>query len=230
MMGVKEILLEPGEYYAEVFEKDTVFIHHTAGGHRPDWVVQGAWENDKSKAGLKLAVATAYVIGGVSTTDKDSSWDGVIVKAFDDKFWAHHLGTTEPNNRMLNAKSIGIEICNYGGITMGKDGIFYNYVHKPVPADQVIDLKVPFRGYRYYHSYTKKQLSSLRELLLHLAHNHSKINLKRGLQENLVNDGAFEVNRSALKGSGGLWSHTNVRGDKNDCYPHPQLIELIKTL
>lgn len=229
-MGVKEILLEEGEYYSEIVDKDTIFLHHTAGGHRPDWVVQGAWENDKTKSGLKLPVATAYVIGGVSTTDKDTSWDGVIVKAFDDKYWAHHLGTEAANNKALNAKSIGIEICNYGGLTKGKDGLFYNYVHKPVPVDQVVDLGKAFRGFQYYHSYTNKQLASLRELCVHLVTKHPKINLKKGLAELNGNPDSFEFSVAALKGSPGLWSHTNVRKDKNDCYPHPQLLELIKSL
>jgi hypothetical protein len=97
-MEIKNCLLESDEYYSEVYEKDTVFIHHTAGSHRPDWSV-ACWEHDRTKSGLSLKVATAYVIGGISTRDpKDTAWDGVIVRAFDDKFWAHHLGTKESNN------------------------------------------------------------------------------------------------------------------------------------
>lgn len=229
-MEIKKILLEDDEYYHEVFEKDTIFIHHTAGSHRPDSTVV-CWEHDKNKDGLSLKVATAYVIGGVSTRDpKDNSWDGVIVNAFDDKYWAHHLGSKSPNNAILNKKSISIEVCNYGPLILGKDGNFYNYVKSIVPKEQVTTLSKPFKGYIYYHSYTNKQLESLKLLLQDIAKRHPKINLKKGLQEIINNNDCFEFNQAALKGYPGLWTHTNVRTDKSDMYPHPKLIELIKSL
>jgi hypothetical protein len=40
----------------------------------------------------------------------------------------------------------------------------------------------------------------------------------------------FSVNALALNGSGGLWSHSNVRGDVFDLSPQPDLIEIIKSL
>lgn len=136
-MEIKKILLEKEEYYQEIFEKDTIYIHHTAGSHRADWTV-ACWEHDKNKAGLALKVATAYIIGGISTRDvKDVAWDGVIVNCFDDKFWAHHLGSTTANNSILNKKSVAIEVCNYGPLIKGKDGNFYNYVKSIVPKEQV---------------------------------------------------------------------------------------------
>ena len=229
-MEIKNCLLESDEYYSEVYEKDTVFIHHTAGSHRPDWTV-ACWEHDRTKSGLSLKVATAYVIGGISTRDpKDISWDGVIVRAFDDKFWAHHLGTKESNNSILNKKSVAIEVCNYGPLILGKDGNYYNYVKSIVPANMVIKLTKPFKGYMYWHAYTPKQLESLKLLLLDIVKRHPKIDLKQGLRFILTNDDCFEFNQAAVKGMPGLWTHTNVRKDKSDMYPHPQLLELIKSL
>ena len=229
-MEIKKIPLEKDEYYNEVFEKDTIIIHHTAGSHRADWTV-ASWEHDKDKAGLSLKVATAYVIGGISTRDvKDVAWDGVIVNAFDDKFWAHHIGSKNANNSILNKKSVAIEVCNYGPLIKGKDGNFYNYVKSIVPKEQVTTLAKPFKGYIYYHSYTAKQLESLKWLLQDIAKRYPKINLKKGLQEFLDNDDCFELNQAATKGYPGLWSHTNLRADKSDMYPHPKLIELIKSL
>lgn len=229
-MEIKKVLLEKDEYYNEVFEKDTVFIHHTAGSHRPDWTV-AAWEHDKNKEGLALKVATAYVIGGISTRDsKDVEWDGVIVNAFDDKYWAHHLGSTSANNSILNKKSIAIEVCNYGPLIKGTDGNFYNYVKSIVPKEQVTTLAKPFRGYTYYHSYTTKQIESLRLLLLDIAKRYPKVNLKKGLQEFLGNADCFEVSQVALKGYPGLWTHTNIRSDKSDMYPHPGLLKMIAEL
>ena len=41
---------------------------------------------------------------------------------------------------------------------------------------------------------------------------------------------AFELDRSALAGAGGLWTHTNVRSDKSDLSPQPLVIDMIKSL
>lgn len=231
-MKIVNKFLEDGEYYKDVVEKTTILLHHTAGSHRPDWVIDG-WERDRSKSGGQLAVATAYVIGGISTTDRNIDFDGVIYKAFEDKYWAHHIGMEAVNNKILNQQSIGIEICNYGPIIKTKDGIFLNYVNKPVPVDMVAELDEPFRGFKYYHKYTDKQLVALKELILDIKARYPKIDLKKGLLESLVNQKAglaLEQNSNALKGNSGIWSHTNFRKDKFDVWPQIQLINLLKSL
>src|SRR5436190_1280888 len=98
-MNTIDHFLQIGEYYKEIADKTVLFLHHTAGSHRPDYVID-AWDTDDQpdKTGKKSprSVATAYVVGGLSTRDpKDISWDGQIYRVFDDKFWAHHLGTTQ---------------------------------------------------------------------------------------------------------------------------------------
>lgn len=229
-MAIKDILLSPGEFYNQDIKKDTIYIHHTAGGHRPDWTIAG-WNKDRAEDGSRLRVATAFVIGGISVTDKDASWDGAVCRTFPEQKWAHHLGLTKPNNRTLNAKSIAIELCNYGPLTLSKDGRFYNYVNKPVPAEQVVQLKEPFKGYKYYHKYTDKQLTALKELLRDLG-NRFSIDIKEGLKKELLRNagGAFLPNADALAGKPGLWTHTNVRKDKFDCSPQDGLIDMIHQL
>jgi hypothetical protein len=230
-MKFTDHLLTDGEYYHEVYEKDTLYIHHTAGSNRPDWTIDG-WERDRTKSGLRLKVATAWVIGGIDRgSSRDATYDGTIYRAFDDKYWAHHLGLKEANNQLLNQKSVAIEVCNYGPLTKTRDGIFLTYVNSQVPADMVIDLGKPFRGFQYYQQYTTKQLISLKENMLDIANRHKKIDLKAGLHQ-FINQGvsAFEMNAAALRGVPGVYSHSNARSDKFDMYPHPQLIELIKNL
>ena len=228
---IKSIPLVKGEYYDETIKKDTIYIHHTAGGHRPDYTIAG-WNADKTKNGQQLKVATAYVMGGLSTTDKDAAWDGVICKCFPEDKWAHHLGLTATNNAQLNSKSIAIEICNYGPITKSNDGKFYNYVNKQVPAEMVVELAKPFQGYKFYHRYTDRQISVLKELLIDLSTRFS-IDIKSGLKPLLVQGKgaeAFSLSQDALAGKPGLWTHTNVRKDKFDCSPQDNLIEMIKSL
>jgi hypothetical protein len=228
-LKIVDKILSDGEYFKEVFEKETLWLHHTAGSHRPDYSIDG-WQHDTNKSGGKLPVACPYVIGGISTTDRNADFDGVIYRAHDDKYWAYHLGLDATNNNYVHQRAVSIEICNYGPLTKTKDGIFLNYVNRPVPSDMVGTLTVPFRGFTYFHLYTDKQLAALKELILDIATRHPKINLKAGLRLFLnLGAGALEINQGALKGVPGIWSHTNVRKDKFDIWPQPQIIDLIKT-
>lgn len=231
-MEITDAILPIGEYYADVRKKETIYIHHTAGGHRPDWTIHG-WKQDRTRTGNRLAVGTAYVIGGMSTSTNELEYDGKIYRAFDENYWAHHLGIRQQNNRALNQKSIGIEICNYGPLTKTSDGKFLNYVNREVPMCMVQELERPFRGFKYYHRYTEKQMESLKWLLGEISTRHG-IDLNKGLREMLKVDVpenvAFDLNSAPLKGHTGLWTHTNVRRDKTDCSPQPHLVGLINSL
>lgn len=225
---VKQIPLHADEYYHDKVKKSVIALHHTAGSHRPDYSING-WETDKDSAGNVLKVGTAYVIGGMSTTDKNVLWDGVVAQAFPADCWAYHWGLNQANNKLLNQSSVAIEICNYGPIKIGKDGQFYNYVNKPVPKEMVIKLPRTFRGFDYYHAYTTRQITALKELILSLA-NEFSIDVREGLQPILSKPDAFEVNKFALQGAPGLWSHTNMRPDKFDITPQPAIIEMLASL
>ena len=101
-LKIYDNLLTDEEYYKDETSKNTIFLHHTAGGSRPDWTI-GSWEKDFQKDDdgnaildsngnpKPLRVATSYVIGRKSSTSQETFWDGRILKAFDDKYWAYHL-------------------------------------------------------------------------------------------------------------------------------------------
>jgi N-acetylmuramoyl-L-alanine amidase len=172
-------LLSPSEYNAVAFPKDKIVIHHTAGSHNPLNTIYG-WNTDRNKYGLRRLVGTAFVIGGKSTRTGDTTFDGKIYRCFDEKFWAVHLGGEELYH--LDKSSIAIEICNYGPLSRSRNGKFINYVNSEVPADQVVKLDQPFRGFLYYHRYTDAQMAALKQLLQMLA-TEFRIDLKKGLQE-----------------------------------------------
>lgn len=209
--------LTPEEYYAENFPKKTIVLHHTAGGANAQNVI-GGWEKD-GKPGAPLRVATAYVING-----KVNNEDGVIYEAFDDKAWAHHLGTKLANNTLLNKQSIGIEICCWGQLTKTKEGKFLTYVNTEVPMEQVCELAVPFRGFKYFHEYSDKQIAAVKELILSLKTKYN-INIKKTWSEK-----SFELSQDAMNGASGIFTHTNYRADKVDVYPSPKLIAMLNTL
>ena len=282
IMDIKKQYLENEEYYHETVDKKTIYIHHTAGSHRPDWVI-ASWERDKTGSGGVRHIATAYVIGGKSTRDGNTDFDGVIIECHPPEKWAHHLGIKANNNKRLNQESIGIEICNYGPLTKKGDE-YFTYVNGKVPADQVIDLGYDFRGFRYHHAYTSAQIDATKELVTQLGNNFN-IDICKGMQmllngvsvmpegldilgqqkwlnlqsyvggngRVLTEDGlaggsssntnyainsykealkgkAFELNKQALAGAEGVWTHTNVRSDKTDLSPQPAVIEMIKSL
>jgi hypothetical protein len=228
-MKLVKLQLPDNEYYKEQTQKKVIVLHHTAGSYRPDYTIQG-WDLDKNSSGIPIKVGTSYVIGGLSEKN-DKTYNGVIYQAFDDIYWAHHLGCKTANNTFLNKQSIGIEICNWGPLTLTKDGKFLNYVKREVPKEMVYELKTPFKGYKFYHKYTPEQIESTRLLLIDLSKKHN-IDLKKGLQElfkNNINLGV-SLNNNALKGSNGLWTHVNYRSDKFDIHPQPEMIKMILTL
>jgi len=180
-MDIKKIYLPDDEYFPEKTEKKSIVLHHTAGSHRPDWVVS-AWDRDKTKGGKSLRVATHFVVGGKSTRDGNTEWDGVIVEAFDLRYWAHHLGTKNTNNSLLNKQSIGIEICNYGPLTKTQDGEFFTYVNSKVPEKDVVDLGKNWRGFRYYQNYTDKQIESVKYIIETVSKKYS-IDVCKGINE-----------------------------------------------
>lgn len=202
-----------------------IFIHHTSGWNNPSAVVTD-WIQDQ-----RGQIGTQFVIGGTSIKG-DSQYDGKIIQAFPEPYWAYHLGSTSKDgiSAYMHKNSIGIELCNFGWLTE-KNNHFYTYTGQEVSKDQVTKLDTPFRGYTYWHSYSQKQLNSLAYLLTFLSNKYS-ISLKNGLQKWIFNSQdpfGYKLDATAGKVKG-LLSHTNVRKDKTDVYPHPELIELIKAL
>lgn len=270
-----DVPLSPGEWIDETTAKDTIYLHHTAGGHDPAGVV--AWWNRDGGAS-RQRVGTAYVIGGKSSRTGDDAHDGRVVRCFPEEHWAYHLGV-KGTARSLDRRSIGIELCNYGWLRRSRsDGRFYTYVNHPVPDDQVVELDAPFRGHRFWHRYTDRQLDALAELIADIA-DRNPVDVRAGLRplmereslrmpdgldvrarqrwlnrhgftdhegKALVQDGvdgartrsaqakvgrpAFEFQEDAHGGRPGVWTHTNVRKDKFDCSPQPELLAMLKAM
>lgn len=195
------------DYYREVTNKTQIYLHHTAGTGKGDDVYRW-WGSDKPR------VATCVVI------DRD----GTIKQGFGSQYWAYHLGL--PNSVFkgqglpyinLDKISIGIELVNWGQLTK-KGQKFYSYTGKEV--EDVCE--VSYKGFKYFENYTEAQIESVK-YLLELWHNKYDIDIK-------YNEDIFKLNTRALKGQNGLYTHNSVRVDKVDVYPHPNLIEMLKTL
>jgi len=214
---IYDCLLSDDEYNKKETQKNTIWLHHSGGGSRPDWTING-WETNN---GLK--VGTHFVIGRKSSTGDIQVWDGKVLKAIDDRYWVDHL-VIETKSDQLNSRSIGIELCNYGPLTLGKDGNFYNYVNKPINKEDVVELETEFRGYKYWEKYTDSQLESLYKLI-----NHLKKRWIIQIESGIYNEDWFNYDDKWFS-MGGLRSHTQVREDKFDLFPQKELIDMLNKL
>ncbi len=221
-----------GDEYVKDYGKiqpENFFIHHTAGWNNPYNTIN-SWNKDK-----RGRVATQYCIGGTSVrvgSYGDDKYNGQVVECFPDYYIGWHLGKV--GNFNMSKYSSAVEINNFGYVTK-KDGKYYNYVNSEVPESMVCDLGYEFRGHQYWHAYTLEQIESLRLLIKHAQRTYPNINMSNGLPQ-LLRDGvhpkdAFDFNEDAYNGKiKGLWTHTNTRTDKFDCFPQVELVELLKTI
>ncbi len=202
------------------------FIHHTAGWDNPFNTVSN-WNRDK-----RGRVATQYCIGGTNVKGKEAKYDGVVVECFPNNYLGWHLGKV--GNFQISKMSGGVELNNFGYLKKKGDK-YYTYVNTEVQPEFVCDLGYKFRGHQYWHAYSNKQIESLRLLILHLRDIYPKMDLVDGLpkllKEGVAPADAFEFNSDAYNAKQfGLWTHTNVRKDKFDCFPQPELVEMLKQL
>jgi N-acetyl-anhydromuramyl-L-alanine amidase AmpD len=222
-------------YYQEDVKKETIWLHNTGGGSRPDWSING-WQKEfeKDLSGnlaldqdgrvKPLKVGVSYIIGRKSSSNDEKLWDGKILNTFDDKYWAYHLGINNNQSLDLNSKSIGIEFCNYGPLTLGIDDRFYNSVNKVVNERDVVKLDRPYRGYDYFERYTESQLESGRSLILHLINKHAiRIDGK------IYNENWFNYN-SNYHSNGGIRTHSHIRKDVFDIFPQKEMIQMLNSL
>lgn len=208
------------QYIAEEHPKKQIYIHHTAGNANPFAVFTG-WASNTER------IATCVSVGGKPKAG--SNWeDGEVVQGFSSKFWAYHLGLRESTfdkfnvpYRSLDKNSIGIEICNWGQLTE-RNGKFYTYVNRELPADEVCELDTPHRGFKYYHNYTDAQIEAVKDLLLLWK---QRYNIPLEYYQDI-----WDVTPRALKGEAGVFTHNSVRFDKVDVYPHPKLVAMLKSL
>ncbi len=204
-MNLKQIPFN--NYVREPSEKKQIVLHHTAGGGKGEIVYQG-WQADRTP------VATCVAI----------SRDGEIVQGFASRFWAYHLGLKVGHfmgkrYQNLDRSSIGVELCNWGPLTY-KSNQFKNYVGGVVDRSEVIECE--YRGFQFWQAYTDEQIESVRELLVHWG---EKYGIPLTYHEDIWNH-----NTRAVSGESGVFVHGSFRPDKADVYPHPQLVEMLRSL
>jgi len=211
--------LPKGEYVDTITNKEYIFLHHTAGWNNPYKVID-SWGRD-----TRGRIATEFVIGGQKIDTGDATYDGDIVQAFPEGYYAYHLGNN--GSSFMHSHSVGIELCNFGYLKNGK-----TYVGTQAKLEQICVLDEAFRGYLEWQRYSDAQLESLQQLLEFIA-NRDNIDLREGLPTWIRKEGvkAFDFKEDAYYGKiKGLLTHTNTRTDKTDCFPQQELIDMLLSL
>ena len=223
LQKIQLIRLPEDQYIRTATNKKQIFLHHTAGNSNAAGVVE-YWARTPER------IATSFIIGGQPPRGITAWKDGQIVQCYSSQYWGYHLGipsrSRPPGSRpskQIEQESIGIEICNWGWLRQRPDGKFINYVGGVMNDSEVFDLQYKYRGYRYWHNYTDAQIDSVRELLLFLCN-------RWNIPTQFVGTSMFEINARAFRGQPGIWSHTSVRRDKTDIYPHPKIISMLSSL
>lgn len=220
VLGIRDNYLPKNEYLNGRYSNEYIVLHHTAGGDDPKAVID-SWGRDSIGR-----VATEFVIGGQRCTDGRSTFDGQIYRAFPEGNQAYHIGAS--GSSYMNTHSVGIEMCNMGWVKNGR-----TYTNTIVRPDQTVTTAAPFRGYSTWHRYSDRQLRALRSLLIYIS-NRDGIDLHKGIYNWIKTEGpakAFEFHQDAYYGKvKGLITHANIRKDKFDVSPQPELIDMILTL
>ena len=194
-------------------------MHHTAGWHNPYQTIDG-WAGDN-----RGKIATEFVLGGRSVRGNDDQYDGDLVQCIPQGGYGWHLGKN--GSQYMHTHSAAVEICNFSYAVDGR-----TYVNTPIEPDQIIKLSRPFRGHQYWHAYSDKQIEILKKFILWIAERDA-IDVRDGLVSQIHSKGvdAFEFNEDAFYGKiKGMWSHTNIRKDKFDLSPQPNLIDMLVSL
>lgn len=209
-MNIKQVPFADSNFFKEETKKKQIYLHHTAGNGNAEQVFK-YWASTGER------VATCVAIGT----------NGLIAQGYSSKYWGYHLGLKKAvfsSNgipyQSLDKLSIGVEICNWGYLKE-KNGKFVNYVGVEIPMKDVTKLDKPFKGYQFWQSYTKEQIESAKELLLYW-------NEIYGIPLD-YNEDIWDVSKRALAAEPGVFTHNSVRKDKSDVYPHPELIEMLKS-
>ena len=219
-LDIDEYYLPKGEYLKGNYKNDYIILHHTAGGANPRAVVD-CWAKDSLGR-----VATEFVVGGQNCSTGNTKYDGQIVRAFPEGCQGYHIGSS--GSSYMNTHSVGIEMCNFGYVRNDK-----TYTGASVNPEQTISLGAMFKGYSIWHKYSDAQIRAVRDLLLYIA-NRDNIDLHEGLYKWIKTEGpikAFDFHVDAYNGNiKGLLTHTNIRKDKCDCSPQPNLVDMILSL
>lgn len=193
MKILKTLRMEAKDFIPAVTSKDLIILHHTVGGSAKSTI--DYWKTDEQRIG------TAYVV----------ERDGSVYEAFDPKYWAFHLGL-KGTDGAVDKRSIGIEIASEGGLIEREEKLYCFGVvsERTLFKQEFYDHGMPWRGFRFFDSYSKEQINSITELINDLC---LRFKIPKQTPAN-----HFDANDSYREFKG-ILGHHHLRPDKSDVHP-----------
>lgn len=182
-------------YYKTRTKKNKIVLHFTAG------ILHG----DVGEL-TRQHVSVSYVVAR----------DGTLYELFHPDYWSYHLGPRATGGNTKQSKSsIGIEISNYGPLTL-ENGILKTWSGKPYcrldQTEAYVKIEGGFRGNEYFASFTDAQYKTVDSLLTNLCRKYDILRKLPKLDER-------EKHFTDTVPGEGIWSHQNFRSDKVDVGP-----------
>lgn len=179
-------------YYPTSTKKKSICLHFTVGYIMSDIATL-------AKAGNHVSVS--YVVDRA----------GRIYELFPDNYWSYHLGKgTIGGNEAMSKQSIGIEISNYGPLSLKNSKLMDAYGNTYCSENET-DLyeKHAYRGNEYYATMSDPQIGATAALVKYLSakHNIPLVFMDSDLPF------ASAAESTAFTG---IFYHSNVRKDKFD--------------
>ena len=179
-------------YYQTKTTKKSICLHFTVGHIKSDISSLSAKGNH---------VSVSYVV--------DRS--GRIYELFPDTYWSYHLGgNAVGKNEVMSKQSIGIEISNYGPLTLSGEDLMdaYNKVYCKLSETEYY-YKHSYKGHDYYATMTDIQTEAVAALVKYLGRKHN-------IPMNFKSDDEPFASANEAVSFNGVFYHTNVRKDKFD--------------
>lgn len=219
---IEQYNLPEGEYVKAITSKDWIFIASNNGQHSPYSVID-TWANDQ-----RGRIGAHYVIGGLpvsaDTTDatcSNTEHDGRILQAIKDEYRGYHLGKVK-SSKMIK-RSLSIDICSAGYLTE-ENGKYFTWWNEEVHPSQVVRLDQPYRGHRYFHKYSQKQLDALKALLLLLTDKHNIISNV----DYLTSDTYFNPSQGLVNSKlHGIFTRDMVNPKSINIFPQKELLDIL---
>jgi len=225
---LKDIVKVKYNNYSKTAHKKTqIYLHQTAG--RPDGVgTYGGWATKPYVFGTCVTISRkGFDYYGKPTVD------GQINQGFLSKYYGCHLGIVDSLFDKfglpwidIHGLSIGIEICNAGYLTETHKG-WESWYGEIVPESEMCFLDEPHRGHKAWERFTEPQIESVYKLLRYW--NLEEIH---GIPIKFKGMEIFDIDKRALAGEPGVYTHNSVTypSVRCDIHPQPEMIEMLKSL
>jgi N-acetylmuramoyl-L-alanine amidase len=192
-VAMVECVRENGDdsfYFREVYPKERIVLHFTAGYLKGDL-------DTLTKPGYEVSVP--FVVAR----------DGTIYNLWTSKYWSYHLGKgAQGGNELMSRSSVGIELSNIGYLQKKPAGLVTQYSSTDVycTEDEAAYYRKgpPYRVQTYFATFTDAQYASVVRLLRFLTARYAIPRKFLGAHERYDVVGAVDAFR-------GITSHVNYR-------------------